>query len=307
MAHDEQAGWLLEGDPAIRWQVLRDLLHAKPEVVTAERERVAAEGWGAALLAEQDDEGTWGGALYSPKWTSTTYTLLLLRRLGLERGHSRALAGCRVLWDRAAVWDGGLTLAKSIREPETCITAMLVLLAEDFGLDEPRVAPTVAWLLGQQLDDGGWNCESVRSGSTRGSFHTTISVLEALDAHARGSGEVPVADALAAGREYLLERALFRSRRTGEVVDPAYLRFPFPPQWHYDVLRGLEHLVAAGAPPDARAEEAVELVRAARGADRRWRRHQPWPGRYWFPLEPAGPSRWATLRALRVLSWWDGT
>jgi hypothetical protein len=128
--------------------------------------------------------------------------------------------------------------------------------------------------------------------------------LAALAAHECRSSAVDVGAALAAGREFLLERALFRSRRTGEVVDPAYLRFPFPPQWHYDVLRGLEHLAAAG-PPDPRAEEAVERVRAARSADGTWRRHRPYPGRSWFPLEPAGASGWSTLRALRVLSWWD--
>ncbi|MDP2772471.1 MAG: hypothetical protein Q8O61_02855 [Nocardioides sp.] len=304
---DEQradvVAWLRDADPALRWQVLQDLDDAPPQEVATERARILEEGWVADLLARQDPDGRWAGALYSPKWTSATYTLLLLQRLGLPTGHPQALSGCQVLWDGAHFYDGGLTLAKSIREPETCITAMLVGLAESFGYDDPRVEPAVAWLLGQQLADGGWNCETVRSGSQHGSFHTTISTLEALQSR-RSPGPAEAA-ALTAGREFLLEHGMFRSHRTGEVVDPAYRRFPFPPQWHYDLLRGLEHFRDAGAPYDARLAEAVQLVRDARGTDGRWKRARPYPGRYWFTLEPAGPSRWTTLRALRVLRWAD--
>lgn len=263
-----------------------------------------ARGGGEALLERQDADGRWAGAVYSPKWTSTTYTLLLLHRLGLTAGHPQAVTGCRVLWDSARYFDGGLNLARTIREPEACITAMLVLLADRFGYDDDRTAAAVTWLLGQQLPDGGWNCESVRSGSRHSSFHTTISVLECLHQRAAVAPDPALAAALRSGREYLLARRLYRSLRTSEVVDPAYLRFPFPPQWHYDVLRGLEHLRAADARDD-RAADAVARIRAARRADGSWPRHRPWPGRYWFPLEPAGPSRWTTLRALRVLDWWD--
>lgn len=294
--------WLRDADPALRWQVLRDLDDAPPQAVAEERARTLRQGWVADLLGRQDPDGRWAGALYSPKWTSTTYTLLLLQRLGLPAGHPQALAGCRALLDGARTFDGGLNLAVSIREPETCITAMLVRLAESFGYDDDRVAGAVAWVLGQQLDDGGWNCESVRCDSRHGSFHTTISVLEAL--HARRDPGPAESAALAGGRAFLLAHRMFRSHRTGEVVDPAYLRFPFPPQWHYDVLRGLEHFREAGAAHDDRLAEAVEVVRSARGADGRWRRARPYPGRTWCTLEPAGPSRWATLRALRVLRWW---
>jgi len=297
--------WLMEGDPAIRWQTMEDLLGAAPERVAAERARVASEGWGAELLAAQDPDGGWAGALYSPKWTSTTYTLLLLERLGLARGDPRALAGCRRLWDGASWYGGGLTLAKSIREPETCITGMLVLLASAFGHDDPRLDPTVRWLVDQQLGDGGWNCESIRRGSTHGSFHTSITVLEALLAYERSGGTIPVASAMAAGRQFFLDHHLYRSHRTGSVVDPAFTRFPFPPQWHFDVLRGLEHFRAAGAEPDERLSDAIDVVRRAQRTDGTWPLHRQHPGRYWFPLESRGASRWSTLRALRVLAWWD--
>jgi hypothetical protein len=297
--------WLLEGDPSIGWQTLRDLTSATPREVAAERARVASEGWGARLLAEQGDDGRWAGALYSPKWTSTTYTLLLLHWLGLPPGNAQALAGCRVLWDGASWWGGGLTLAKSIREPETCITGMLVLLASSFGHRDERVEGAVSWLLSQQLADGGWNCETVRRGSRHGSFHTSITVLDALTAYTEGGGEVPVDDAMGGGREFFLRHRLYRSHRTGEVVDPAFERFPFPPQWHFDVLRGLEHYAAVGADRDERLADAVDVLRKRQRGDGRWPVQRSHPGREWFRMEERGPSRWATLRCLRVLRWWD--
>jgi len=297
--------WLMEGDPAVRWQVMRDLLGASPQEVAAERAGVATEGWGAQLLELQDVDGRWADSLYSPKWTSTTYTLLLLERLGLPRGDPRAIAGCRQLWDSARWYGGGLTLAKTIREPETCITGMLVLLAASFGDDDPRLDSTVDWLVGQQLDDGGWNCESIRRGSTHGSFHTSITVLEALLAYEQSGGTVPVASVMAAGRRFFLDHHLYRSHRTGEVVDRAFTRFPFPPQWHFDIVRGLEHFRAAGADRDERLAEAIAELHRARRPDGTWPLYQPYPGRQWFRLEPRGPSRWSTLRAPRLLAWWD--
>jgi hypothetical protein len=295
----------MEGDPSIRWQVMRDLIGASDAEVQEERERVATEGWGARLLELQDDDGQWAGALYSPKWTSTTYTLLLLHWLGLPAGHPQALAGCRQLWDNAHLFDGGLNLAKSIRQPETCITGMLVLLASSCGLTDPRVDEAVEWMRGQQLPDGGWNCESIRSGSRHGSFHTSITVLDALLSYQNAGRGIPVDEAMRAGREFFLDHSLYRSHRTGELVDPAFTRFPFPPQWHFDVLRGLDHFRAAGAPRDDRLADAVQKVYTARSRDGRWRTYRSYPGRHWFEMESSGPSRWTTMRALRVLEWWE--
>ena len=295
-------GWLLDSDPSIRWQVLRDLASVPPVEFTAERARVATTGWGRQLLSEQDVDGRWAGALYSPKWTSTTYTLLLLHWLGLPPRNAHALAACRVLWDGASSWDGGLNLAKTVRQPEVCITGMLVLVASSFGYRDDRVDATVRWLLAQQLADGGWNCDSVRRRSQHGSFHTSITVLDALTAY---GGEAPVDSAMSRGREFFLRHQLYRSHRTGEVVDQAFTRFPFPPQWHFDVLRGLEHFAAVRAPADERLADAVDVVRRRRLADGRWPAHRGYSGRYWFEMEEPGPSRWATLRCLRVLRWWD--
>ncbi|HSJ46092.1 MAG TPA: hypothetical protein VK923_15570 [Euzebyales bacterium] len=297
--------WLMDGDPAVRWQVMRDLLGAPDAAVAEERAQVATRGWGARLLAAQDPDGRWAGGLYSPKWTSTTYTLLLLQRFGLPGSDPQAHAGCRLLWDSAARHDGGLTFGRTSREPETCITGMLVLLAAAFGLDDERVDRTVHWLLRQQLPDGGWNCDSIRRGSTHGSFHTSITVLEALHAYGGAGGQVAVDRHAERGRAFFLAHRLYRSHRTGAVVDPALTRFPFPPQWHYDIVRGLEHFRAAGAERDGRMADAVDEVRRRRARDGTWRTYRPYPGRYWFELERSGaPSRWATFRALRVLRWW---
>jgi hypothetical protein len=299
--------WLLEGDAAVRWQVLRDLLDAPDDVVAGERARVATTGWGARLLALQDPEGTWAHALYSPKWTSTTYTLLLLSQLGLPADDPRARTACAVLLARARSYDGGLNLAKTVREPETCITAMLVRLAATFGTGESRAEAALAWLLDQQLEDGGWNGETVRSGSRHGSFHTTIQTLEALHAWSLGSGPDRTLDQAAArGREFLAMHRMYRSHRTGDIVDPALTRIVFPPGWHHDVLRGLDHFQVAAAPTDPRLDDAVAVLRAKRRSDGTWTTNAPYPGRYWFRLEQAGkPSRINTLRALRVLRWWD--
>lgn len=297
--------WLLAGDPSIRWQVMADLLGSSAKEVAVERARVVTEGWGARLLEAQDPDGLWAGALYSPKWTSTTYTLLLLRSLGIPHDSPQARLGCRRLWEAATDRGGGLTLARSVKEPETCITGMLVLLAATFGCSPDRTDRSVDWILDQQLPDGGWNCETLRSGSRHGSFHTTITVLESLVEHGSGRCDPAATEAVARAEEFFLRHQLFKSHRTGQVADPAFTRFPFPPQWHFDVLRGLEHFRAVAAAPDERLKDAVDLVRGLRRADGSWSRHRPHPGRTWFVMEPAGPSRWTTLRCRRVLGWWD--
>jgi hypothetical protein len=301
--HHELITWLLDGDPAVRWQVLEDLTDGSYAEVSAARQRVASEGWGARLLSEQDDAGTWAQGLYLPKWTSTTYTLLLLQRLGLAPGNAQALAGCKCLWDGARYTDGGLNLVYKL--PETCVTGMLVLLGSYFGYQDERIDEAVRWLLRDQLPDGGWNCQARRKGSRHGSFHSTITVLEALLAYRRSGGAVHVQDAADSAEEFFLRHRLFRSHRTGAIASEAFLRFPFPPQWHFDLLRGVEYFRACGRAPDRRLADAVELLRLAQQPDGTWKRYRPYPGLYWFPLEAPGASRITTLRCRRVLRWWD--
>jgi hypothetical protein len=294
--------WLLDSDPAIRWQVMHDLTHEPADVVAAERSRVASEGWGARLLALQGPDGQWGGGTLFPEWTSTTHTLLLLRYMGLDPTSAqarRALALVRdnVKWDHAGQ-------DYFLGEVEPCINGKAVAIGSYFGQD---VGAIVDRLLSEQLSDGGWNCEAER-GSTRSSFHSTIDVLEGLSEHERAVEASPeVTAARRKGEAYLLDRHMFRRLSTGAVVDPEWLRFSFPPRYLYDVLRGLDYLRSAHAEPDERAAEAIDLVKSKQGADGRWALENPHPGAVYFDMDEGEgkPSRWNTLRAMRVLDWYE--
>lgn len=302
---NQVVAWLVDGDPSVRWQVERDLLDEPASVWEATRVRVAAEGWGRRLLDAQDPEGTWGGSLYSPKWTSTTYTLLLLRRLGLAAHHPAALAGCARLLDDAAWVDGGLSYWRTHTYAERCVNGMVLGVCAHFGTDDPRVDSIAEMLLGAVMGDGAWNCRD-HEGATHSSFHTTISVLEGLVVWARSRGTTDADVAIGDAHEFLLAHRLFRSHTTGDVIDAEWLKPHFPPRWHYDVLRGLDHLQDVGADPDGRAGEAVEVVRSQQRPDGRWPKGPRYGGREHFLLEPGRvPGRWTTLSALRVLRWWE--
>lgn len=313
---DRAIQWLLDGDPAICWQALRDLIGAAERTVERERRKVAREGWGARLLAKQDPEGTWAGGkssdggLYSPKWISTTYTMLLLRDFGLPASNRQARKACRLLLDGGLQPDGGInygTWAKWIRRSETCVTGMVLSILSSFEYDDDRLEIIVQHLLEQQMSDGGWNCQRP-NGATHASMHTTISVLEGLrffEVH-RGHQVQAVRAAQRRGREFLLVHRLFRSHRTGKIIKPVFTRFAFPPRWHYDILRALDYFQAVNAPRDRRLAEPIDIVRSSQREDGRWPLQHSYKGKTHFELERVGrPSRWNTLRALRVLKWWD--
>jgi hypothetical protein len=312
---DATTQWLLEGDAAIRWQTRRDLVGAADTTVERERRKVAREGWGARLLAQQDAAGTWAGGqssdggLYSPKWTSTTYTMLLLRDFGLPPSNRQAAKACRLLLEHGVQPDGGINYgvwAKWRRRSETCITGMVLSILCHFAVDDARLDTIADHLLQRQMPDGGWNCAA---GATHASMHTTISALEGLRAYEVNRSR-KIRDIRAAqrrGREFLLVHRLFRSHRTGEVIKREFTRFAFPPRWHYDILRALDYFQAANAPRDERLEDAIEIVQRTRRDDGRWTLQHSFKGRTYFELEQRGePSRWNTLRALRVLKWWKG-
>lgn len=308
-ADEELRSWLLAGDPAVRWQVERDLMEAPPEVYETTRPRVATEGWGARLLSRQDSEGTWAGGLYSPKWTSTTYTLLTLRRLGLPSDNVAAHRGLRRIMDGGFYpGDGGINYSPRYRDhSETCITGMTLSLLAYFRYPDERVGRLVDHLLEQQMADGGWNCQSYR-GDTHSSFHTTISALEGLWWYGRRTpGADPrIEEAQARGRDFLLAHHLFKSDRTGQVVKKQMTLFSFPPRWYYDVLRSLDYFQRCRAPADPRLEDAIALLRKKQRRDGSWPLQGRHAGRTFFEMEkPGKPSRMNTLRALRVLRWWE--
>jgi hypothetical protein len=306
--------WLLDSDPSVRWQVVRDLTDAPPEEVAAERARVATEGAGARLLALQSANGSWGGAAWNRGWDSTMHVLMLLRDFGLDPASDEARRAVGLVRDRVT-WQGcgpqecdGNSFFEGEIEP--CINGQVGAVGAYFGQD---VRGIVDRLLGEQLPDGGWNCEAP-NGSTRSSFNTTICVLETLLEYERAVGSSPeVTAARLRGQEYLLERRLFRRRSTGGVIErdrkggAAWTSFAFPTWWHYDVLRGLEYLRSAGAKPDERVAEAIDLVASKCDDSGRWPLEVRHPGK--MPIEMdegvGRPSRWNTLRAIRVLDWYS--
>jgi hypothetical protein len=303
--------WLLDSDPSIRWQVMRDLTHEPADVVAAEQSRIATEGWGARLLALQAPDGLWGGKAWSHDWTDSFHVLELLRRLGLDPQSEQArravgLVREHVTWGDGAEWqnswaDNGFFDG----EVEPCINGNVVSTGSYFGVD---MTPLVQRLLGEQLPDGGWNCE-VENGATVSSFGTTINVLEGLLEHERATGGSDrVGEARRRGEEYMLERRLFRRKSTGEVIDPSWLQFSFPTWYFYDVLRGLDYLRDAGVKPDERVAEAIGIVEGNRDPDGRWPLQNVHPGESHIEMNDGEgkPSRWNTLRAMRVLAWFTG-
>jgi hypothetical protein len=294
--------WLLDSDPSIRWHVMRDLMDESHEAVVAERSRVGLEGWGARLLGLQGADGKWGGDTFWPHWTSTFYTLLLLRDLGLDPTSEQAQRAIGIVRDHCT-WGPEFGDAPFFEgEVEPCINGRVLASGAYFGEASDRLLDR---LLGEQLDDGGWNCEAPPS--KRSSFHSTICVLEGLLEYERAKGATTaVTGARLRGQEYLLERRMFRSLSTGALIDPDWTQFSFPTRWHYDVLWGLDYMRRAGVEPGERVSEAIELVEKKRDGDGRWPLENPHAGEVHFDMEDGAgkPSRWNTLRALRVLDWY---
>jgi hypothetical protein len=304
--------WLLDSDPSIRWQVMRDLAGASAAEVTAERSRVATEGFGARLLALQGADGRWGGAAWNRGWNSTMHVLMLLREMGLDPDSSQArraigLVHERVTWQGDKAYDGNPFFTGEV---EPCINGQVGAVGAYFGQD---VTGIITRLLAEQLPDGGWNCEAPH-GSMHSSFNTTICVLEALlELERAGGGSRAITTARLRGQEYLLERRLWRRRSTGEAIEQdrkggaIWTRFAFPTWWHYDILRGLDYLRSAGITPDKRVAEAISLVESKRDGSGRWRLETRYSGTMPIEIEEGEgqTSRWITLRALRVLDWYS--
>ena len=303
--------WLMEGDAAIRWQTQRDLLESPAVDWQSERLRVASSGWGARLLAYQDSRGTWGGGIYSPKWTSTTYTLLQLRDMGLPGDHPAARRASGLLLDEGLGEIGTRQFQDRLSHGDLCIVGMYLGLSVYFGVIDARTDALVDHLIQHQMPDGGWNCRSLKQpGVHHSSFHTTFNVLEGLrevlDAGLTLHSSAILA-AQAQALEFMLQHSLFRSHRTGEIITEKFLYFSYPYRWYYDVLRGLDYFQRARAIRDQRLSEATEILNAKQRKDGAWAVQNYHPGQAFFELEKTGgPSRWNTLRALRVLSWWNG-
>lgn len=306
--------WLLDSDPSIRWQVMRDLTNASADEIAVERAKVAKEGWGAQLLALQARDGNWGGAAWNHGWNSTMHALTLLREMGLDPASVEAQSAMELIRANVTWKDCGPEECENnpffVGEIEPCINGQVGAAGAYFGQNARGI---VDRLLGEQLSDGGWNCEA-ENGSTRSSFNTTICALEALlEYELRFGYDSAVTESRLRGQDYLLERRLFRRLSTGAPIqqdrkgDFMFTNFAFPTWWHYDVLRGLDYLRRASVTPDERVADAIDLVESKRGGDGRWLLDVQYPGV--MPIEiddgEGKPSRWNTLRALRVLDWYS--
>ncbi|MHC1734337.1 MAG: hypothetical protein AB9921_01540 [Erysipelotrichaceae bacterium] len=320
MIQEEVMSWLLDSDPSIKWQVMRDLMDAPEPDVAAVRSRVPVEGYGANLLALQREDGTWAGEAWNPTLDSTMHALWLLQELGVDQNNHAVKKAIQKVkeqvhwrgWDRDGEWHGFDHVGNPyfLGEVEPCINGQVVVGGAYFGQDVEWIMDR---LLRDQLADGGWNCE-IEYGSTRSSFNTTICVLEALLQYEKNFGKRPeITEARLKGQEYFLERHLMRRKSTGELLQvdrrgkESFTDLAFPPWWHYDVLRGLDYLRKAGVEPDIRVEEAIKLLQSKRRPDGRWSLERLHGGKMLIPWDEVEgqPSRWNTLRALRVLKWYS--
>jgi hypothetical protein len=308
-AMDEVIQWLLTGDPAIRWQTKRDLLDTPAHEWQVDQQATLSEGWGTQLLARQDADGRWGGGIYSPKWISTTYTLLMLRAIGIPRSCAAAQRGAHLVVDALL----GATLddpfQRKLAACDRCIVGMVLQIALYFDIVDARIDAILDNLLSEIMPDGGWNCRRHRRPFPHhSSFHTTFNVLDGLRDYQEFGDQSRQDEVTAAERgalELMLQHRLYKSDHTGEAINPKFTLFSFPPRWHYDVLRGLDYFARANAPRDERLQDAIDLLHERRRTDGRWPVQHKYSGKVFFEMEKiGGPSRWNTLRALRVLRWW---
>jgi hypothetical protein len=299
--------WLLEGDSAIRWQVLKNILNDSEKNINKERALIFKAGWGKKLLSYQDYEGTWGKSLYCRKWISTTYTMLLLKSLGLKQDNKQARKACQILWEKGNNNDGGINFSFSFEYSETCVTGLVLSILSYFNFDKTKLEILVKHLLKQQMKDGGWNCRSFK-GDTHSSFHTTINVLEGLSEFEKSypGSSSKIEESRNKAIEFLLVHHLFKSHRTGEIFDSRMTRFSFPERWHYDIMRVLDFFQENDISKDERMTDSIEIIIKRKNKEGRWLLQQRHPGKTFFEMEkPGKSSRWNTLRAMRILNWWN--
>lgn len=295
--------WLLAGDVAIQYQVYRDLLHQeRPDL----RARIATEGWGAQFLGARRPEGHWGRGFYQPKWISTHYTLLDLKHLGIAPDHSQIRDSIHHILAHHKAADGGVNPAKTIKTSDVCVNGMFLNYATYFDVPGEPLHSIVDFLVEVQMGDGGFNCQSNQQGAVHSSLHSTISVLEGIaeylaNGYAYRAAELEFMARQA--REFILLHRLFRSDRTGKIINPRFLRLSYPSRWFYDILRALDYFRSVGADYDPRLQDALDVLRQKQRQDGTWPLQARHPGQTHFEMEISGqPSRWNTLRALRVLA-----
>ena len=304
-----QIKWLLQGDVVIRYQTKRDLIETTVKKLAKEQNKILKQGWGRELMRLQDRNGTWSNSLYSPKWTSTFYTLLLLKIFNAKPDKNIKKA-CKILLDSGFYApDGGINYWKSWKCGECCVTGMLLGMLCFFGIEDERIDLMVKYLISQQMSDYGFNCNRPR-GAVHSSFHTTISVLEGLweyeKVFPRSALIKSVRQMQDEGIEFLLQHRLYKSDKSGKIVHPQMVKLAFPPRWHYDILRCLDYFQDKGIKKEKRMVDAVCLLKEKQTKDGFWKLETKYRAKVFFDMEKVGKaSRWNTLRVLRVLKWWN--
>jgi hypothetical protein len=295
--------WLLEGDVSIQFQVHRDLLgELRPDL----QARIADDGWGAAFLAERHPQGHWGRGFYQPKWTNSHYTLLDLKTLQIQPDNRDIKRSIEIILETRKAADGGVNPAKTIEVSDVCVNGMFLNYACYFGAEEDQLKSIVDYVIDERMGDGGFNCERIRGGARHSSLHSTISISEGIHEYERNGYSYRLGELQSAAdssREFILMHQLYKSDHTGEIIHKDFLRLSFPGRWHYDILRALDYFQDAGVPWDERMRPACEVLLKKRRSDGRWPMQARYPGKLHFEMErPGQPSRWNTLRALRVLT-----
>ena len=297
--------WLLKGDVAIQYQVYRDLLSEHREDL---RNRIASEGWGFKFLSRQNDNGHWGKKFYQPKWTSTHYTLLDLKNLSISPTNSKIRKTIIMLLKEEKGTDGGINPSRNIKNSDVCLSGMFLNYASYFEANEKDLMSIIDFLLSQQMKDGGFNCYSNRKGARHSSLHTTLSVLEGILEYRINGYKYRVDQIKKAemdSREFILQHRFFKSDKTQKLIKSQFLRLSYPARWYYDILRALDYFRLAEVKYDERMQDAIDIILKKRDKDNRWHLQSHHKGHTHFEMEKVGaPSRWNTLRALRVLNYY---
>ncbi len=304
MNNSEIVKWLLHGDVSIQYQVHRDLLGNEREDL---RNRISTEGWGAQYLSKRRSDGHWGTKFYHPKWTSSHYTLLELKNIGIDPNHPIIRQSVTMIANEEKAADGGINPSVTISNSDVCVNGMFLNYASYFRIDEKLLESVIDHILSQQMDDGGFNCihnyrESV---AVHSSLHSTLSVLEGISEYLRNGYTYKIdelQEVVKACKEFILLHQLFISDHTGKIIRKEFLRFSYPCRWKYDILRALDYFQSSETAWDERMQPAIDVVLKKRTKEMIWKAQANHPGKVYFSMEKAGePGRWNTLRALRVL------
>lgn len=303
MEKAETIKWLLKGDVSIQYQVHRDLLGEDRRDL---QDRIAKEGWGKQFLSKRKSNGHWGDGFYQPKWVSTHYSLLDLRNLNLKPNHELVKETINQVLNTSKAEDGGIQLGPSTSQhSDVCVNGMFLNYASYFNSREKELHSIVDSILNEIMPDGGFNCRTTRSGAKHSSLHSTISVLEGLFEYQKAGyrhKRNDVSKAIKSAEKFILIHKLFLSDRTGTIIHKDFLRLSYPSRWKYDILRALDYFQKAERKWEDRMNNALDVLLKKRNKNGTWNMQAAYPGQVHFVMEKAGrPSRWNTLRALRVL------